>query len=188
MKERTLVLLKPDTVQRCLMGEIISRFEKAGLKIIGMKMVWIDLEHAKKHYPDSLIPIVGEKTKIDWDEAGVEYQETVEEIGQMIVEGTRNFLASGPVVAMVLEGIKAVEVVRKLVGKTGPKDAAPGTIRGDYSHLSLGYASIKKKGAANLIHASGEVDEAKHEIDLWFAPEELHSYKTVHEGHIFYEG
>src|SRR3989338_4709007 len=176
MIERSLVILKPDAVQRALCGRIIQRFEDAGLKIVGMKMVWADEKLVKAHYQDSLIPIVGNKTKKDWDAAGIKYTETVEEIGKMIVEGTRKFLSSGPVIAMVLEGLQAVEIVRKLVGSTGPKDSLPGTIRGDFAHISLGYASIKKKGAANLIHASGNVDEAKKEIGLWFKPNELHTY------------
>ncbi len=99
----------------------------------------------------------------------------------MIVSATRDFMRSGPVIAAVLEGGHAVEVVRKLVGSTGPKDSAPGTIRGDYAHLSLGRASLKKKGAANLIHASGTVEEAEKEIAMWFKPEELFEYETVHE-------
>lgn len=184
MIERSLVLVKPDAVQRGLIGKIITRFEDAGLKIVGMKMVKADLELAKKHYKDTLIPIVGGKTKKDWDEMGIEYSESVDEIGQMIVDRTREFLMSGPVIAMVLEGVRAVEVIRKIVGSTGPKDAAPGTIRGDFSHLSLGYASLKQKGAANMIHASGNVEEAKEEIELWFRENELHVYKTVHEVHI----
>jgi nucleoside-diphosphate kinase len=186
MMERTLVLLKPDAVQRGLTGEIISRFEKVGLKIVGLKLVQVDAELAKKHYPDTLIPIVGNKTKKDWDAYGVKYTESVEEIGKMIVEATRKFLQDSPVVAIVLEGLHAVEIVRKLVGTTGPKDSPPGTIRGDYAHLSLGYASTKRKGAANLIHASGNVEEAKNEIDLWFKKNELHSYNTVHDQHVTY--
>lgn len=184
MIEKTLVLAKPDSVQRALVGKIITRFEDAGLKIVGMKMVWVDYKLAKKHYQDSLIPVVGGKTKKDWDAIGLDYKETVDEIGQMIIEGTRKFLMSGPVIAMVLEGVQAVEVVRKIVGSTGPKDAAPGTIRGDFSHLSLGYASIKRKGAANMIHASGNLEEAKEEIKLWFKKDELFEYKTVHDIHI----
>lgn len=187
MLERTLAVLKPDAVKRGLIGKIIQRFEDAGLKIVGMKMVLADEKLAKQHYQDSLIPIVGNKTKKDWDAFGVKYTETAEEIGTMIVEGTRKFLMSGPVIAIVLEGLHAVEIVRKLVGTTGPKDSPPGTIRGDFAHLSLGYASIKRVGAANLIHASGNVDEAKKEIDLWFSPKELRSYKTVHERYILQE-
>lgn len=159
------------------------RFERAGLKIVAMKMMIPEMELLKKHYPDALIPIIGNKTKTDWDAYGVKYSETVEEIGETIVQATREFMRSAPVVAMVLEGGHAVEVVRKMVGSTGPKDSAPGTIRGDYAHLSLGRASLKKQGAANLIHASGSVDEAKQEIAMWFDEIDIHDeYKTVHEG------
>jgi nucleoside-diphosphate kinase len=179
--ERTLIVLKPDTVQRGLVGEILNRFEKIGLKIIAMKMLVPSEELVKTHYSDDLIPIVGGKTQKDWDAYGVEYDDTAEEIGTMIVQATRDFMRSGPVIAAVLEGGHAVEVVRKLVGSTGPKDSAPGTIRGDYAHLSLGRASMQKKGAANLIHASGNLDEAKQEISWWFKPEELFDYKLVHE-------
>jgi len=186
MIERTLILLKPDAVQRALVGEIISRFERVGLKIVGLKLVQVDPELAKKHYPDLLIPIVGNKTKKDWDAYGIKYTETVEEIGKMIVDATRKFIQEGPVVAIVLEGLHAVEIVRKLVGTTGPKDSPPGTIRGDFAHLSLGYASTKRKGAANLIHASGNLEEAKKEIELWFKKAELHSYPTVHDIHVVY--
>lgn len=179
--ERTLVILKPDAVQRGISGEIISRFEKIGLKIVAMKMMIPEEELLKKHYPDDLIPIVGNKTKTDWDAYGVKYEQTVEEIGTDIVTATRDFMRMGPVIAMVLEGGHAAEVVRKMVGSTGPKDSAPGTIRGDYAHLSLGRASLQKKGAANLIHASGNAEEAKQEIAMWFSPDELYEYKLVHE-------
>ncbi|HEY5268371.1 MAG TPA: nucleoside-diphosphate kinase [Candidatus Saccharimonadales bacterium] len=179
--EQTLIVFKPDTIKRGLIGEILSRFERVGLKIIGMKMVQVDSKLASTHYPDSLADIIGKKTKVDWDNYGVEYTETPEEIGRIILDATREFMTSAPVVAIVLEGGHAVEVVRKLVGSTGPKDSAPGTIRGDYAHLSLGKASAQKKGAANLIHASGTVDEAINEIKLWFRPEELFDYRLSHE-------
>ena len=148
-------------------------------------MIWVSEQLAKKHYKDDLIPIVGNKTKNDWDAAGMKYTETAEELGKMIIEGTRQFLCSGPVLAMVLEGLHAVEVVRKLVGSTGPKDSAPGTIRGDFAHVSFAYADKKGKGIENLIHASGNAPEAQQEIKLWFTDKELYSYKTVHEVHVF---
>lgn len=179
--ERTLIILKPDTVQRGITGEIISRFEKIGLKIVGMKMMIPEEELLRNHYPDALIPIVGNKTKTDWDNYGISYGQTVEEIGTEIVQATREFMRSSPVIAIVLEGGHAVEVVRKMVGSTGPKDAPPGTIRGDYAHLSLGRASLQKRGAANIIHASGNVKEAEQEINMWFKPDELYEYKLVHE-------
>lgn len=180
--ERTLIILKPDAVQRALVGEIIARFERVGLKIIGMKMLIPEKALLAEHYPDDLVPIVGNKTKADWDAWGIKYTETTEEIGRMIVDSTRDFMRSGPVIAAVLYGGNAVEVVRKLVGSTGPKDSPPGTIRGDYAHLSLGRASLAKKGAANLIHASGSVEEAEKEIVMWFKKGELYDgYATVHE-------
>lgn len=157
MMERTLILIKPDGVERGLIGEILSRFERVGLKIIGMKMVWIDKEFSKKHYA-----------------AHVEKQ---------FYKGLEAFIVSGPVVAMVLEGIEAVDLVRKLVGATEPKSSAPGTIRGDYAHHSYGYADKKGIAIRNLIHASGSKEDAKAEVALWFTAKELHSYTTVHEKH-----
>ena len=162
MIERTLVLIKPDGVQRALVGDIVSRFEKAGLKIVGMKMVWCDREHAMKHYTEDI---------------------TIRR-GEFVRNKLLNFLTQGPVVAMCYEGIGVVEVVRKIVGGTEPRTAAPGTIRGDYSHMSYDYADSKNKAIPNLIHASGNREEAKTEIELWFKPEEIHSYKISHEDHV----
>lgn len=158
MIQRTLILLKPDAVKRCLVGEIISRFEKAGFKIVGMKMVWIDREFAKKHY---------------WLHVEKDFYKWLED-----------FIVEGPVIAMVLEGVDAVENVRKIVGSTEPKKAQPGTIRGDYAHMSQEYANSKNKAIKNLIHASGNKEEVEKEIALWFNDEELHSYKTVHDEHV----
>ncbi len=162
MIEKSLVLLKPDAVQRSLMGRIVQRFEDAGLKIIGLKMVWIDEDFAKKHYFDVA-------------------QRRGEKVFKLMVK----FLAHGPVVAICIEGVNAIENVRKLVGATEPKSANPGTIRGDFAHISYSYADAKNLGVKNLIHASGSTDDAKIEIPLWFSPKELHSYKTVHDLHIF---
>lgn len=162
MIERTLVLLKPDAVQRAVMGRIISRFEDAGFKIIGMKMVLADKKFALKHYREELAKRVGAHVR------------------EMIAE----FLTTGPVIAMVVEGVNAIENVRKLVGSTEPKAAAPGTIRGDFSHMSYGYADQKKVPVKNLIHASSSKADADLEIKLWFGKGELHSYKTVHDVHI----
>ena len=162
MIERTLVLLKPDCVQRHITGEIISRFEKAGLKIVGMKMVWCDKEQAMKHYTEDVAKRRGEFVR-----------------NKLLVGITQ-----GPIVAMCLEGIEAVDVVRKIVGSTEPKTAPPGTIRGDYAHMSYDYADSSNKAIPNIVHASGNKEEAKQEIDLWFKPEELHSYKLPHEYHI----
>jgi nucleoside-diphosphate kinase len=152
--ERTLVLLKPDAVDRGLTGEIISRFERVGLKIAALKLVWPEKEHAAKHYTEDLAKRRGQHVR------------------DLMIE----MLTSGPVVAMCLEGVEAVEIVRKMVGTTEPKAAAPGTIRGDYSHVSFKHADSKKMGVYNLVHASGSVEEAPVEIAVWFTPEELHDY------------
>ena len=158
MIQRTFVLVKADGVQRTIIGEILSRFEKAGLKIIGMKMVWVDKEFAKKHY--------------------------AEHVDKPFYPGLESLITVGPVVAMVLEGVEAVEQVRKMVGATEPKKAAPGTIRGDYAHVSYGFADEKGIAIKNLVHASDAVETADKEIALWFKEEEMHSYKTVHDVHI----
>ncbi|HRJ06658.1 MAG TPA: nucleoside-diphosphate kinase [Candidatus Saccharibacteria bacterium] len=159
--EQTLVLFKPDALQRALVGEILTRFERVGLRIVGTKMLAPSREHYDAHYED-----IGKlKTRA----------------GDQIFAITLDMMQTGPVIAMVLEGIEAVSLVRKLVGATEPKSAAPGTIRGDYSHMSYGYADDEGKGIPNLIHASGDVEEAKQEISHWFTDEELYDYEATHE-------
>ena len=162
MIEKTLVLLKSDAVERSLVGKIIERFENAGLKIIGMKMQWINEEFAKKHYTKDI----------------------AERRGEHVREWLLQYITEGPVVAVALEGLHAIEVVRKIVGSTEPRTAPPGTIRGDFAFVSYDFADKTKKAIRNLIHASGDKKDAEHEIKLWFEPEELHSYETVHEKHL----
>ena len=159
--EQTLVLLKPDAVDRGLVGEITSRFERVGLKIAALKMVWPKKEHAAKHYTEDLAKRRGQQVR------------------DLMVE----MLTTGPVVAIVLEGVEAVEIVRKIVGTTEPKAAAPGTIRGDYSHVSFKHADEKKIGVYNLVHASGNLEDAKAEIPVWFTKEELHEHKPGYIKH-----
>ena len=159
MIERSLVIIKPDGVERALVGDILKRFENAGLKIVGIKMMWIDRKFAEQHYR-------AHKSKPFFKE---------------LVE----FITEGPVVAFVLEGVHAVENVRRLVGATSPHEAAPGTIRGDFAHLSMAYASKKGLGGKNVVHASGSKNEADEEIRLWFTKEEIHTYTTVDEKHVF---
>lgn len=184
MIEQTLVLIKPDGVQRGLIGEIIKRFENVGLRIAGMKMVWIDAKFAEKHYPKNLIPILGGKTIKDWEDLGIKTTKTKEELGKQAWEDLIRFTTEGPIIAFVLEGVHAVMIARKMVGHTSPHKAEPGTIRGDFSPISMGYATVKKFGGRNLVHASGTVEEAKKEIELWFKKDEIHSYETVHERHV----
>ncbi len=159
MIERTLVLIKPDGVQRSLTGTVIGKFENAGLKIIGMKMVWVNTALSKKHYSDH--------------------------IGKPFFTGLDKFIRSGPVVAMVLEGVEAIKNVRRIVGSTAPAEATPGTIRGDYAHHSYAYADKAGKSIANIIHASGDAKDAKKEVALWFDKKELHSYKRADEHIVF---
>jgi nucleoside-diphosphate kinase len=159
--ERTLVLLKPDAVQRGLVGEIIQRFERVGLKIVGMKMVQPDEHVAKRHYTEDLAQRKGEHVR------------------ELMV----SMLVSAPIVVICLEGVEAVELVRKMVGPTEPISAPPGTIRGDYSHVSFRHADAKKIGVKNLIHASGNPEEAEQEIAVWFGPNELTDHNPAYTVH-----
>lgn len=160
--ERTLVLLKPDAVARGLAGRLIQRFEDVGLKIVGVKMRQMDAELAQRHYFD-----------------------LEERFGRPVFDLTAGFMQSGPVIALVLEGVGAVANVRKLVGNTFPDQAPAGTIRGDFAHMTKAHAEAQHKVVANLIHASGNVEEAKYEMDLWFAPAELFGYETLAERYTF---
>ena len=159
--ERTLIILKPDTVQRGLAGEILQRFEKAGLKIVAAKMLQPDQNHYHHHY------------------------ETIGKLatrrGKKAFEVTLEMMQQGPVIAFVLEGIEAVSLVRKMVGTTEPKKALPGTIRGDYAHVSFTHADSQESGIANIIHASADPEEAAAEIAHWFNKSEIYDYKTMHE-------
>lgn len=158
-KQQTLVLIKPDGVVRNLIGKIIMRFEDSGLKIIGMKMMWVDEEFAKKHYRKDI----------------------EERHGKKVREGLVKYIKEGPVIAIVLEGADAINVTRKIVGSTYPNESPSGTIRGDFSHISKIYANTNNLLVKNLIHASSDEKDAKVEIPLWFNKKELHSYKTVHD-------
>ncbi len=160
--ERTLVVFKPDAIQRGIVGEVLTRFEKVGLKIIGMKMLSPDESHYHHHY---------------------------ETIGKMISRrGEAQFkvqlgaMQEGPVIAMVLEGVEAVELVRKMVGATNTKDAQPGSIRGDYAHASLDHVNKHNVALPTILHASGDTKEAKLEIKHWFSDDEMNAdYQTAHE-------
>lgn len=178
--ERTLVLLKPDAIARGLIGRIISRFEDTGLKIVGMKMIWVDEEVASKHYyiENEWAKQIFEKTKKSYEAEGkpFPYKEPIE-IAKIIQKWNMHFLSEGPIIAMVLEGPHAVELVRKLIGSTEPKSAQPGTIRGDFASVeSYALADSKKRVVRNLIHASDSKKNAEREISIWFSPGELHSY------------
>lgn len=182
--EKTLIILKPDAVQRGLVGEIISRFEKAGLKLVATKMIWPERDLAEKHYPKSreeFISGMGNKTLESHTEAGEDATKifgTTDPygIGLQLQKWLVDFLVSGPVIAAVLEGDNAVKAVRDLAGHTVPAKADPGTIRGDYSDDTALKANAESRPLKNLVHASGDKEEADFEIKLWFSESELHSY------------
>lgn len=159
--ERTLIVFKPDAVQRGIVGEILSRFEKAGLKMVGCKMLRPDYDHYYHHY-ENIGKMVSRHSK-------------------KIFDITLEMMNEGPVIAFVFEGVEAVTFVRKMVGATEPKSALPGTIRGDYSHMSYAHADKEEIGIPNLIHASGDINEAHAEITHWFSESELFDYETAHE-------
>lgn len=159
--ERTLIILKPDTVQRGLVGEILTRFEKTGLKIVATKMLQPSYDHFYHHY-ETIGKMVSRR-------------------GQKAFDVTLAMMQEGPVIAFVLEGVEAVSLVRKMVGTTEPKSALPGTIRGDYAHVSFSHADNEDLGIANIIHASGDPEEAALEIGHWFSDAEIYDYQTVHQ-------
>jgi len=187
--EKSLLIFKPDSVARGLVGEITTRFEKVGLKIVGLKMMMVSKEIADKHYPsdrEEFIKGMGGKTLENYQDLGIDPKSEFgsadpHEIGLKIREWLVDMITAGPVIVMVLEGPHAVELVRKIVGHTLPLKSAPGTIRGDYSYDSSYLANTGKRPIKNLLHASGNVEEAKYEVELWFKKEELMEYSRVEE-------
>ena len=183
-KERTLVIIKPDGVQRGLIGEIIKRFENVGLKMVANKMVTVDEDHIEKHY--TLDPewrrVTGEKTIAGYKAKGIKPpSDDPLEITARILETLKNYMTSGPIVVMVWEGAHAVGIIRKLVGGTEPLTSDVGTIRGDYVLDSYELSDKDGRSVRNLIHASGSVDEAKMEIDHWFENNEIIDYSIINE-------
>ncbi len=166
--QRSLILIKPDAVDRSLIGEVISRFERAGLKIVGLKLLQATPELARTHYGDFVeryTPKLGA------------------EKANQIMDEMAGFLSSGPIVAMVLEGVEAVANVRRLVGTTYPNESPAGTIRGDYAHVTQAYANVSNITVKNLVHASGNPEEAVVEVGIWFKQDELVEYSPLHEKH-----
>ena len=159
--ERTLIIFKPDAVMRGIVGEILTRFERVGLKIVGAKMLQPDYDHFYQHYE------------------GIGTLKTRK--GEKIFETQLKEMQQGPVIAMVLEGVEAVELVRKMVGPTEPKSAPPGTIRGDYAHITFGHATLAARSVPNVLHASADASEAEKEVAHWFSESELVDYENVHE-------
>lgn len=187
-KEKTLVVVKPDGVQRSLVGEVIKRFERVGLKLVGMKMFVPTSEHIEKHY--TLDPkwrmSNGEKTIKGYLDKGLTPPTTDPmEASGITLNNLKKYMAAGPVVAMVWEGAHSVKIVRKLVGGTEPLTSDVGTIRGDFVLDSYQLADIDGRATRNIVHASGSVDEANMEIKHWFGDNEIINYRLVQESMLY---
>jgi len=161
MIEQTLVLVKPDGVQRGLIGEIVKRFEQRGLKIVGLKMIQPQKTLAEQHYTEEISKKHGEKVR------------------QYLLD----YITNSPVIAMIIQGVNAIENVRKIVGSTYPGEADLGTIRGDFAHVSKAYAKKMDQGR-NLVHASENQKDAERELKLWFSQDEIYNYKLAGEEHL----
>jgi len=191
-EERTFVLIKPDGVKRGLIGEIILRIEQRGLKIVALKMIWATKEQIDEHYPkdEAWIKRLGEKTIATYEKYGYDAEREIGttdpyKIGEIVRGWLMDYMTSGPMVKIIVEGIHAVDMVRKMVGNSIPALAEMGTIRGDFSVDSAVLANRQKRAIHNLIHASETEKEASHEIDFWFAPEEICYYKRAEEDIMF---
>jgi len=188
MIQRSLVLLKPDAVARGLSGEIISRIERSGLKMIAAKLVRPDIETGLSHYKkdDEWKIKVGQRAIDECKDFDLDVMEVFEtnsplEIGNLLVSRNAEFLNSGAVLALIFQGPNAVRKIRNLIGSTFPETANAGTIRGDFGLENSFTGTKRKRTTYNLIHASGEIEEAEEEIKIWFKPEEIVDYRQVHE-------
>lgn len=187
--ERTLVIIKPDGVQRTLIGEIVRRYERIGFKLVGLKLLVPTPKKATDHYMvggEEWLVSVGTKAAAAYEKKGLKSPfATPRENGMAILETNAKYLASGPVVAMVWQGAHVVEVVRKLTGGTEPRSSDVGSIRGDFVHDSYMMADADTRSIRNLIHASGTPDEAAKEIPIWFNDEELFNYRLINEAILY---
>jgi len=186
-KERSFVAIKHDGVQRTLIGEIINRVEKTGLKIIALKMFVPDLERATEHYgkDDAWCEGKGARMIETFKALGKSVDKTAIEYGRGIVEAVIKYITVGPIVAMVIEGNQAVGIVKKLVGSTEPLTSDVGTIRGDYTVDSYALTDLDGRAVRNLVHCTDKPEEAEREINLWFKPEEIMNYRLVQEAILY---
>lgn len=184
-KERSLVIIKPDGVQRTLIGEIIRRYERTGLKLVAMKMIIPTSEMATAHYMvggEEWLETVGKKAAAAYEKKGQKSPfATFRENGVAILEANAKYLSSGPVVAMIWEGHQTVGIIRKLTGGTEPLSSDVGTIRGDFTVDSYQLADTDNRSIRNMIHASGTPEEAEKEIPLWFETKEILNYRLIAE-------
>lgn len=191
-KEQTVLLIKPDGVKRGLMGEIISRVEKHGLKIAAMEMIKATPDQVDEHYPkdDEWVKRLGKKTLSNYEDYNLDPEEEMGvsdpmEIGKEVRSWLIDYLTVGPMVKMIVEGNHAISMVRKIAGSSLPSEAENGTIRGDLSVDSAAAANKDQRSVHNIIHASEDEEEASHELKFWFSPEEIHDYERVEEKAMF---
>lgn len=192
-KQRALIIIKPDAVQRGLIGKILKRFEQVGLKIIGLKFIWATTEQAKNLYPETEVWFkkVGERTLTNYAKKGLDAKKILGtddpiEIGKLVKQWLIKYLQESPIFCAVLEGYESVEIVRKICGNTIPLLAAPGTIRGDFSHDNIELANENKRPLRNIIHASDTIQDAEKEIEVWFTEDELFEYDIADEKMMFF--
>jgi len=191
-EDKTIVLVKPDGVKRGLTGEIVRRIEQRGLKIIALDMIWATEKQMDVHYPkdEAWIKRLGEKTMNTYKKYGIDPKKELGtsdklEIGKMVRSWVIDYMISGPIVKMVVKGIHAIDMCRKIAGNTLPYLADMGTVRGDFSVDSPAAANKDKRSVHNVMHASENKEEAEHELKEWFAPEEVHDYKKAEEDIMF---
>ena len=182
-KERSLVILKPDAIQRGLIGELIARIERVGLKVVALKMTMATADQCWKHYnkDDAWFLAKGEKILANRQSFNMSIEKEAIEYGKDIIGALVKFMTCGPVVAMVIEGNQAVSIVKKIVGGTEPSTSAMGTIRGDFALDSYELAGVDDRAVRNLIHCSDQVEEAQRETAIWFKAEEILNYNVAGE-------
>lgn len=187
-KQKALLIIKPDGVQRGIIGKIISRFEQVGLKIIGLKFEWADKNKVVSHYPETeaWFAKVGQRTLTNYAKKGLDAKKVFKtddavSIGKIVKGWLVDYFQESPVFLAVVEGYEAIEIVRKLSGNTIPVLAAPGTIRGDFSHDTIDLANEQNRPLRNIIHASDTVEDGEKEVNLWFKKEELFDYELASE-------
>lgn len=182
-KERSFVIIKPDGIQRSLMGEIIKRLERTGLKLVAMKMMFATEDQCWEHYnkDDAWFLEKGTITVKNREEKGLPVEKEAIEYGKDIMRGNVSFMTCGPIIPMIWEGNQAVAIIKKIVGGTEPKSSDVGTIRGDLTIDSYDLANMDGRAVRNLIHCSDKTDEAEREIKVWFSEEEILKYGLVQE-------
>ncbi|MCK9439281.1 MAG: nucleoside-diphosphate kinase [Patescibacteria group bacterium] len=182
-KQRTFVILKPDAVQRGLVGETIKRIERTGLKMVALKMIMANEDQCWKHYnkDDEWFLKKGQMIVENRQKAGMPVEKEAIEYGKDIIAALVKFMTCGPIIPMIFEGNQAVAIVKKIVGGTEPTTSDVGTIRGDFTLDSYELSNLDSRAVRNLIHCSDVPEEALREIDLWFKKEEILTYRLIAE-------